>query len=257
MGQMVTKVFLVARAAVVISIAHCGLAFGQDTGTDLLHRMQDALGGVARLSGIYDFDESVTANTWDRNGKPIGQVRKRVRWIRPNRLRLDQVGPYDTYVLYFDGTAGWEVLPNGQLADLTGGEKTFAERYLSGFELNLWLADRLPGYKISSARPNVIRISFNNKASQQTEITLDPSSWLPTNESSVSLADPAHPVPSETLVKGWTVVQGVHFPRRMWILHGGIRLADIETDAIEVNSQLNALELASKPPNLKPDMGSH
>jgi len=75
--------------------------------------MQNALGGVTKLSSIHDFDQSVTATTWDRHGRPLGQVRKRVRWVKPNLLRLDQVGPYDTYVLYFNGTAGWEILPDG------------------------------------------------------------------------------------------------------------------------------------------------
>src|SRR2546430_11423342 len=37
-------------------------------------------------------------------------------------LRLDQVGPGDTYVLFFDGTSGWEILPDKTVADLTGGE---------------------------------------------------------------------------------------------------------------------------------------
>lgn len=147
------------------------------------------------------------------------------------------------------------MLPDGHLVDLTGGEKAFAEKYLSGFELNLWLADRLPGYQVSSPAQNVIRISSRNNAHRQTEITLDPSSWLPVKESSVSLADPAHPVPSETLVRQWMVVRGVHFPRRVWVLHGGIRLADIETEAIALNSRLNPIELARKPSNLKPDMG--
>jgi hypothetical protein len=246
---------LAVRIGVALSVLHCGAATGQDAGIELLHRMQNALGGVTKLSSIHDFDQSVTANTWDRHGRPLGQVRKRVRWIKPNLLRLDQVGPYDTYVLYFDGNAGWEVPPDGHLADLTGGEKAFAEKYLSGFELNLWLADRLPNYQVSSPAQNIVRISSRNNAHQQTEIALDPSSWLPTKESSVSLADPAHPVPSETLVKEWMAVQGVNFPRRVWVLHGGIRLADIETKAIALNSRLNPTELARKPSNLKPDMG--
>ncbi len=240
----------------VLSFLLCSSAFGQNTGLELLHRMQHALGGAAKLASIHDFDQSVTANTWDRNGTPRGQVRKRVRWIKPNYLRLDQVGPYDTYVLYFDGTSGWEVLPNGHLADLTGGEKDFAEGYLSGFELNLWLADHLTGYKISSPTQNVVRISLNNKANEQTDITLDPSTWLPAKESSVSLADPAHPVPSENQIREWMVVRGIHFPRRVWVLHGGIRLADIETKGIEINNHLNRLKLRAKPPNLKPEMAS-
>jgi len=62
--------------------------------------MQDALGGAQKIASIRDFEQIVRADTWDNRGRPHGQVRKRTRWIRPDILRLDQVGPDDTYVLY-------------------------------------------------------------------------------------------------------------------------------------------------------------
>lgn len=134
-------------------------AFGQD-GQALLHKMQRALGGAGQIEKIRDFEQLVRAETWDRQGRPIGQVRKRTRWIKPNYLRLDQVGPGDTYALYFDGTSGWEILPGKrQVVDLAGGELQFAKRYLSGFALNIWLADRNPEYEISSPARNVVGIS--------------------------------------------------------------------------------------------------
>jgi hypothetical protein len=74
----------------------------------LFHKMQTALGGGERIADIQDFEQCVRADTWDNNGKRHGQVYKRTRWIRPNVLRLDQVGPGDTYVLYFNGASGWE-----------------------------------------------------------------------------------------------------------------------------------------------------
>src|SRR5215469_13859708 len=67
----------------------------------------------------------------------------------PNLLRLDQIGPRDTYVLYFDGglDSGWEILPDlknpekfrttGKPIELVGGELRFARGYLSGFQFNL------------------------------------------------------------------------------------------------------------------------
>jgi hypothetical protein len=79
----------------------------------------------------------------------------------PNLLRLDQKGPRDTYVLYFDGGSGsgWEMLPGlknadmfkttGESIDLVGGELKFAKGYLSGFEFNMWLADRNSGYLVT------------------------------------------------------------------------------------------------------------
>lgn len=56
-------------------------------------------------------------------------------------MRLDQVGPGDTYALWFDGQAGWEILPGKHLMDLAGGELEFARGYLTGFRLRVWLAE--------------------------------------------------------------------------------------------------------------------
>jgi len=84
-------------------------------GLQLLRRMQDALGGAERIAAIRDYEETVDARTWNPDGSPLGQVRKRTRWMRePNVIRLDQIGPRDTYVLFYDGSAssGWEILPD-------------------------------------------------------------------------------------------------------------------------------------------------
>ncbi|HXM39876.1 MAG TPA: hypothetical protein VN924_01410 [Bryobacteraceae bacterium] len=229
----------------------CAAGFGQD-GPALLRKMQQALGGTEKIVKIRDFDQLVRAQTWDRRGNSIGEVRKRTRWIKPNRLRLDQVGPGDTYALYFDGISGWEILPGKHLTDLAGGELEFARRYLSGFALNVWLADRTADYEITSPANNVVRIAARKIENDRLDITLDPASWLPVKQTSISLADPAHPESSENQIEGWMTVSGVRFPRRMWILHGGKRLADITTEEIKLNGGLLAADLAAKPGDLNP-----
>lgn len=130
-------------------------------GLPALHRMQQALGGVAKIAGIKDFEQKVRAQSWNgNNGALIGEVRKRTRWIRPNHLRVDQIGPGSTYVLYFDGTSGWEILPGTRTAvDLVGGELQFAQKYVRDFVLTTWLADHDPHYRITSPAPNIVQIS--------------------------------------------------------------------------------------------------
>jgi len=214
--------------------------------------VQQALGGADKIEKIRDFEQLVRAETWDRMGRPIGQVRKRTRWIKPNRLRLDQVGPGDTYALYFDGTSGWEILPGNRLADLAGAELEFAKKYLSGFTLNIWLADRNRGYEVTSPAGNVVRVSAHKTANDQLDITLDSVSGLPVRQTSISLADPAHPEPSETQFKEWMTVRGIRFPRRLWILHDGVRLADITTEEIKLNGGLRPADLGMKPADLNP-----
>src|SRR3954468_16099423 len=75
-------------------------------GVALLHKVQDALGGAARIAAVRDFEETLRAEAWDASGTPLGEVRKRTRWIQdPNVLRLDQRGPRGTYVMYYEGAS--------------------------------------------------------------------------------------------------------------------------------------------------------
>jgi hypothetical protein len=101
------------------------------TGLELFHKMQQALGGADRIAAIRDFEEDGRGDAYNFEGKLVGEVRKRTRWVGPNLLRLDQQGPGNTYVLYFDGTRGWEILPErgtgrttGVAIDLEGDELT-------------------------------------------------------------------------------------------------------------------------------------
>jgi hypothetical protein len=220
----------------------------------LFHKMQTALGGAEKIASLLDFEESVRADAWYSDGRPLGEVRKRTRWIRPNYLRLDQVGPSDTYVLYFDGTAGWEILPDKTVADLTGSELKFAQNYLTGLNLNFWLADRDPNKVITSSGPNVIVVSTKGDTSQRTEITLNPTTFLPEEETDVSLSDPSHPTSTETRFGRWRAIDGVKFPQSISKVRGGIKLAEITVEQIKLNSAIKARDLATKPPDLKPVM---
>ena len=226
---------------------------GQDA-LQLFRKMQTALGGADKIASVRDFEESVLADAWYNDGRPLGKVRKRTRWIRPNYLRLDQAGPTDTYVLYFDGTSGWEILPDKTVANLAGGELKFARNYLSGLNLNFWLADHDPSRVITSSGPNVVVISTTGDSSQRTEFTLDPLTFLPVKQTDISLSDPNHPVSSESRLEQWQAIDGVKFPRRITKFHGGTKVAEITTEQIRLNSDIKASDLAIKPPDLKPVM---
>jgi hypothetical protein len=234
-------------------------------GLRLLHRLQDALGGANRIAAVHDFEETIRAQAWDSAGSSLGEVRKRTRWVRtPNVLRLDQRGPRGTYVLYFDGGSGsgWEILPDvtgsdpfkttGTAIPLAGGELQFARGYLSGFELNLWLADRLPGYKVTSSTPQVLRIEHGDTA---TDFTLDPVTSLPVKSSGVSLADPDHPVPGEMRYEEWRETSGIRFPTHRVNYQSGRKRGEVTTADIHVNVGLQPKDLAAKPADSAPDFG--
>jgi hypothetical protein len=233
-------------------------------GLGLLHKLQDALGGAKQISAVRDFEETIRAEAWDASGASLGEVRKRTRWMRtPNVLRLDQRGPRGTYVLYFDGgaTAGWEILPDltssdrykttGKAVGLAGGELEFAKGYLSGFDLDLWLADRMPGFTVTSPKPGVVRIEHDGKA---TDFTLDPITSLPVKSAGVSLADPDHPVPAEMRYEGWKEISGVRFATHRINYHSGVKRGELTTEDIRVNGGLRKQDLEAKPADFAPDL---
>ena len=219
-------------------------AAAQD-GPQLLHKMQTAIGGSERIAAIHDYEESVQAQTWNNEGKLNGEVRKRTRWITPNYLRLDQVGPDDTYVLYFDGQSGWEILPDKSVLALVGDELKFAQKYLFGLRLKLWLADRDSRYLVESPSKNVIRISDENDETNNLDITLDPVSSLPVKQTEGS---------TQTRLEQWSAVEGVQFPHRISMTKDGATVAVIRVNKIELDRGLRVDELGKKPQDLKPVM---
>lgn len=208
-----------------------------DSGLSLLHKMQSALGGAGRIAAIRDLDWTVKGVTYDHNGKLIGTVIKRTRWIRPNFLRLDQVGKGDTYILYFDGTSGWEILPDKPgVRKLVGGELDFARHYLWGFRLNVWVADRMGGYAISSPSANVIRLT---RSDMSFDVVVNPRTHLPADDA-----------------VAWTTVQGVRFPAVLVNSHPNDGSAKGKTVKLLFNAHLDPHVLAVVPPDLKPDLGN-
>jgi len=233
-------------------------------GLRLLHKLQDALGGAKRIAAVLDFEETIRAQAWDSNGGALGEVRKRTRWVRtPNVIRLDQIGPRGTYVLYFDGRTGdgWEILPDltspdvykttGKAVALAGGELDFAKGYLTGFDLNAWLADQTPGFSVTSPGPNVVRVNHDGTA---TDFTLDPVTNLPLKSASVSLADPDHPVAAQMRYDGWKEFSGVRFPTHRANYHTGVKRGEVTTEDIRINAGLRPQDLAAKPADFSPQI---
>ena len=230
----------------------------------LLHGMQNALGGAKTIAAVQDYEETIRAQAWDANGGTLGEVLKRTRWMRsPGLLRLDQIGRRGTYVLFFDGASGkgWEILPDLRSADafkttgaaieLAGGEMEFAKGYFTGFELNLWLADQQRGWAVTSPRANVLRIEHDGNA---TDLTIDPATKMPVSSAGVSLADPGHPVPGEMRYEEWKEVSGVRFPMRRVNYLSGRKRGEVITGTIRVNAGLRPHDLASTPRDFAPEI---
>jgi hypothetical protein len=240
-------------AALTLVVLSLGSSVFSQDGLPLLRKMQDALGGADKIAAVRDFEQEVRAQSFNGNtGQLLGEVRKRTRWIRPNYLRVDQVGPGSTYVLFCNGTSGWEILPGTQqVIPLTGGELEFARKYVETFMLKTWLADRDSRFRVTSPTPAIIRIS-DGDPNHQLDITVDASSSLPVKVSSITLSDPAHPSTRDELTTEWETVQGIRVPHRWTVYQRGARLAEAMTTSTRVNGDLNLADLAATPADLKP-----
>jgi len=229
-----------------------GAADSSREGLALFHKMQAALGGAEKIAAIRDFEQQVRAVAINGNtGQRMGEVVKRTRWIRPNVLRVDQVGPGSTYVLYFDGKSGWEILPGTTSAvELAGGELKFAQAYIRGFRLNTWLADRDPSWRITSPAANVVRLSDGDLAHQM-DLVLD-SSFLPSKTRTVTLSDPANPVPAEEAITEWETIAGARLPRRFSVYRRDALVGEATDEKTNINQGLRAEDLAVKPADFKP-----
>lgn len=249
-----TKHALLTWVFVLAFFVSSASSVGQDA-PPLYRRMQAALGGRERIASIRDFEECVSADSWDDSAKSHGVVYKRTRWIKPAVLRLDQVGVRDTYVLFFDGTSGWEILPDKGFADLAGDELNFARGYASGVDIKLWLADEDRENVVTSSGKDVISIAEKSDRSHRLDITLDTTTFLPQSESSVSLTDPTHPVVTQTRqFEDWATFQGLKFPRRIINFHHERKVADVRVLRFTLDSRMQIKDLALKPENLKPHM---
>lgn len=69
---------------------------------------------------------------------------------------------------------------------------------------------------------------------------------------SISLSDPTHPIPSETLTTEWKTVEDIRFPRHWFVSRNGVRVAEATVEQTRLNSGLNISDLAATPLDLQP-----
>ena len=249
------SVRVVALGFAALLVTLLSVASAAQDGMQLFHKMQRVSGGRNKIAAIRDLQECVRADAWDDEGKFHGEVYKRTRWIRPNVLRLDQVGPGNSYVTYFDGTAGWQILPDKGFLQLAGGELDFARGYLNGLDVNVWLADGDANNMFSSPAPNVITLSTKDDDSSKTEITLHSKTFLPEKEAVVSITHKSHSVVTRTRkFEEWGAFQGVMFPRRIINFHGNTKVADIRLKELKLDCGMKTADLSARPKRLEPEM---
>jgi len=212
--------------------------------------MQEALGGSEELAAIQDVDWTVRAKTWNQSGAPGPDVERRIRWIRPNVFRKDQRNGERVIKYFFDGEAGWELVPQAGLVELEGRELEFVSGEANSTYPQKWLPDRYPSLRVISGGPDVIRVLGGDGTSGK-DIVVDLETGLPLRIVGTTLSGKIGAaytrVPKRLEFAEWRTVAGIKWPRRLVNFHYGVKLADMTTTEVGIDVGLDIDDLARKP----------
>lgn len=230
------------------------LAWSQDASV-LLKRMQAALGN---LNKVNDLQWTVSAKVWDATGREAGYVIREYRIIFPYEARKDQEmhlsqGKILHTLFYFDGKGGWGSFANMiAMADtpvepLNGADLKMVRKEVRGFWFNLWRAqDR----EVSSCGPFTVQMIDKSATNDETDIELDPNSWLPRRSGRLCPGMQMQGINDQTEITEWITTDGIKVPSHILNRHAGQLVADIKTVEAKFDTGLNS-KLIAKPPEAR------
>ncbi len=211
--------------------------------------MQTALGGADRLASIRDVDWTVTAKSWNAAGTPALDITRRIRWIRPNVFRKDQRAGTLTVIEFFDGSGGWEVVPDGGLLELKGSELEIVRREVTVFWPKIVLADRDPGFHVASGGDGTVRIVAADGTVE--DIAVDPRTGLPARSFGTVVSGTVttgyQRVRDRTEYAEWQTADGIQWPHKTVKFHDDVKRAEITTTEIRLNTGVQLEELSARP----------
>lgn len=207
-----------------------------EAGVALLKRVQQALGGADKLAAIKD-----TSIVLERDiSSPAGALKAKVRslYVAPSHIRQEQEFPFGKVTVYFDGTAGWLISPQGS-QDMPPPVVRQVQGELFRIPHRLLLSDHDPGRTVSLAAPGAIQISSKEGFSARLEV--DEKTLLP---SKISYQESGQTV--ELTFSDWRDVDGLKFAFASTMSQGNQK-ANARVLEYRVNTGLQAAELAKKP----------
>jgi hypothetical protein len=214
-----------------------------EKGKQWLIRLQEALGGAARLAAVRDFEmrSKGTANT------PLGRmmpIETLDRWVAEDTIRQDQQWPDRNLAAFYNTKIGWVSngqtivpLPQPVLRQLRGE----AFRLLFRIALSDRIEGRVAAYQgsgilfISDDQENTLRLHF------------DEETGLPRLLVYLDVGSDGAPLPVEQSLSDWRETDGIKMPWKITVKSGGVRIADQTVQEIKFNSGLKLADVERKP----------
>ncbi len=209
---------------------------------ELLHRVQEAVGGAEKLAAVKDYFQTCEFKMSAGAG---GMTAKQTnRWAWPSYYRQESEMPIGKIAAYSDGSTGWLVTPQGKTGLPPALLKQIQGDLFRSF-FQFLSSDRIPGRKVTSAAPGLIEISDGQ--SNSARLAIDEASGLPLKQTYTQLQPSGPSSTVEELYGAWMTVSGIKVPSRITISQNGRKFADVTVTEHRINTGLSPQDLSKWP----------
>jgi zinc protease len=214
-----------------------------EQGRKILAAAQQALGGADKLAAVKDY--TITAQVeFSAAGGAKMKAKQTTRWLTPSHMRQENELPFGKMAMYFDGTIGWLVSPQGSMP--LGGPvlKQVREQVFRNL-FTLLTSDRDATRTVNAAGDGVVEIS--DKQGNLVMASVDPKTGMPLKLSyqSVQAGGPAGKV--DEVYAEWKDVGGIKLPHKITMQQGERVAAEVNIQQWTLNSGLTADDVSKRP----------
>jgi len=219
-----------------------GDAASLEKGKQLLARAQQAVGGAGPLAAVKDYTQSFEFQLESSAGGML--VKETDRWIAPTNFRQDTVLPSGRIAAFCDGRMGWIAAPQGW-GPLAGAQLKQVQGDLFRLYFRLLLSDRIEGRTVNALDDDTIEIT--DATGQTARLEFDAETRLPQRVLYETARAGVQPTPVEETWMDFQEIAGVKTPRRIIIMQGGRKYAEMKVTDIKVNSGIRLEEIQKRP----------
>jgi hypothetical protein len=219
-----------------------GDAASLEKGKQLLARAQQAIGGASQLAAVKDYIQSFELQVEPSAGGML--VKETDRWIAPTYLRQDIALPSGKVAVFCDGKAGWVAAPRGS-GPLTGAQLKQVQGDLFRLYFRLLLSDRIEGRTVNALNDDTIEIA--DTTGQTARLELDAETQMPRRVLYEIARASGPPVSAEEEWSDFQEMAGVKVPRKITVMQGGRKYAEVKVTDFKVNSGIRLEEIQKRP----------
>jgi len=211
-------------------------------GLGILKRVQDAMGGRARLAAIKDLESQ--AELKFAMGATMAPGKQRALRIFPDVLRQEQELPFGRVTVFSDGKSGWMQSPQGMMPIPPPVAQQIHQEMFRNM-ISLALSDSVLGRTLNAVDANTVEIA--EAAGNKVRLTIDTATGIPARISYMTSPMAGAPMEVVETYSAWKAVNEVMLPFEYVIEQAGKKFAEGKITSYRLNSGLKIEDLSKKP----------